>query len=49
MGTDGVEWLGLMGLPMMVLRRPRSWPLMDELGRRLVEELAQKTAQAVPA
>jgi hypothetical protein len=49
MGTDGVEWLGLMGLPMLVLRRPRRWPLMEELGRRLVEELVPAAEQAVPA
>jgi hypothetical protein len=49
MGADGVEWLGLMGLPMVVLRRPRRWPLMDELGQRLLDELAPLAKHALPA
>lgn len=37
MGVDGVEWLGLVGLPAVVLRRPRRWALMDEAAGRLLD------------
>jgi hypothetical protein len=49
MGADGVEWLGLIGLPMLVLRRPRRWALMDEVGRRLLDELVPLPERALPA
>jgi hypothetical protein len=49
MGADGVEWLGLIGLPMLVLRRPRRWARMDEVGRLLVDELARDRQHPLPA
>ena len=39
MGVDGRDWLGLIGLPMLVLRRPRNWDRMDDVGERLIERL----------
>jgi hypothetical protein len=34
---------------MVVLRRPRRWGLMDELGERLLAELAPLATHALPA
>lgn len=39
MGTDGVAWLSLIGLPTLVLRRPRRWESMEEAGALLLERL----------
>jgi hypothetical protein len=49
LGADGAEWLGLIGLPMVVLRRPRRWDSMDEAGWRLLDELAPVPEHPLPA